>query len=290
MSKQSYINGFCKQAAARGVDPNALAEFVKRAGLWDDIKNTVSNAWEKVPSNYKGLVGGGVGTAGGALGGALLGKLFGFGAGKGALLGGGLGGIGGALYGSHVGNQENIAALNEVLADQKSQSQREMDALVDANAEAIGKLQGDHKKQLEKIVADHKSEMDKANAGFEKERKGLNDQISDLDKSLAAARAMRGLGTSDRGKIVKEIMAMSPEKRQALLEEIARSSSHGNEISKFIKDLTAREAAYKNLGNISISPKNDEASLTREEYDYINSLPLKDRRGALNEILSKRGK
>ena len=37
MSKQSYINGFCKQAAARGVDPNALAKYASETM---DLKST----------------------------------------------------------------------------------------------------------------------------------------------------------------------------------------------------------------------------------------------------------
>lgn len=30
MSKESYINGFCKTAASMGVNPSALADFIQK--------------------------------------------------------------------------------------------------------------------------------------------------------------------------------------------------------------------------------------------------------------------
>lgn len=48
MSKKTYIEGFCKKAASKGVDPVSLAGIVSRmqkmAGFVEDVKNAIDNA------------------------------------------------------------------------------------------------------------------------------------------------------------------------------------------------------------------------------------------------------
>ena len=47
MSKESYINGFCKTAASMGVNPSALADFIqKRAATY-----TFCNPGVKIPAS-----------------------------------------------------------------------------------------------------------------------------------------------------------------------------------------------------------------------------------------------
>lgn len=108
MSKKSYINGFCKAAEARGVDPRSLVEFVmakkaaddnKGGGFMDSVSNGIgsfANWWRNSEGDserevYKALIGAlaggglgvGVGSAlagrGGVRSGAILGSLVGAG-------------------------------------------------------------------------------------------------------------------------------------------------------------------------------------------------------------------
>ena len=120
MSKQSYINGFCKAAADNGLDPEALARFAVNkeaqaadpapAGGKSEIWGKVMEATSKVKDRAKGaggnvaawygkqkqatkaLVGAGLGSAvGTGLGAALAGKK---GLRSGAILGALGGGVG----------------------------------------------------------------------------------------------------------------------------------------------------------------------------------------------------
>lgn len=88
MSKQSYLNGFCKTAEANGVDPKALARFAiekcsqdgaaaagDKAGMWEAIKAWLESAknktidpktWEWFTnrgSSVQSLIGAGAGAA-----------------------------------------------------------------------------------------------------------------------------------------------------------------------------------------------------------------------------------
>lgn len=120
MSKQSYINGFCKAAAANGVDPKALAQFAVQkeaqdaapaaaaggSGVWGKVMEAINSAKAKalkVTKNVaqwygddrnqfaKALIGAGLGSAAGTgLGAALAGK-------KGLRAGAILGAVGGGV-------------------------------------------------------------------------------------------------------------------------------------------------------------------------------------------------
>ena len=60
MSRQSYINGFCKKAAANGVDSHALAVIATKeaqaGNIWQnvmDVINKVKQKWDKVDPRYQ---------------------------------------------------------------------------------------------------------------------------------------------------------------------------------------------------------------------------------------------
>lgn len=102
MSKQSYVEGFCKAAEAQGVDPYALYELVvpmrkeaQSRGIWDSVMERINAAkeWYDKPenANLRPLVNAGIG----AVGLGALNKLLGGSFGRGAVLGG----IGGASTG-----------------------------------------------------------------------------------------------------------------------------------------------------------------------------------------------
>lgn len=117
MSKQSYINGFCKAAAANGVDPKALAQFAVlkeaqaaapaagsgKSEVWGKVMEAINKAkaktkdiagktvawYGKQNQATKALIGAGLGSAvGTGLGAALAGK-------KGLRAGAILGAVGG---------------------------------------------------------------------------------------------------------------------------------------------------------------------------------------------------
>lgn len=120
MSKQSYINGFCKAAAANGVDPKALAQFAVqkeaqdagapaagagtgKSEVWAKVMEAINKAkaktvdaakstaqwYGKQNQATKALIGAGLGSAvGTGLGAALAGK-------KGLRAGAILGAVGG---------------------------------------------------------------------------------------------------------------------------------------------------------------------------------------------------
>jgi outer membrane lipoprotein SlyB len=111
MSRQSYINGFCKRAASNGVDPHALAALVTKeaqagsaSNIWSQVmqflskaKDAAKGAYGDLKENYKFLdpkTKALVNTAGGTLLGGTVGGLFG--GKKGALAGSVLGGATGA--------------------------------------------------------------------------------------------------------------------------------------------------------------------------------------------------
>lgn len=121
MSRESYIKGFCKLAAARGVDPSALARYVselhvekqaqetpKSSNIWDNVRSFLDkvNDWHSnLNPNEKALLHTGVGLlGGGAIGGLVGGK-------KGAL--------GGALAGGAAGAAINWKAIAEALNKSK---------------------------------------------------------------------------------------------------------------------------------------------------------------------------
>lgn len=84
MRRKSYIDGFCKVAAAHGVDPRTLARYAieKKAegegGYLDKIKDLLgqANNWYNEQSEgVKGLIGAGAGAlAGTGIGAALAGR------------------------------------------------------------------------------------------------------------------------------------------------------------------------------------------------------------------------
>ena len=121
MSKQSYIRGFCKQAAAHGVDPIALARYAselhvekpaeetpKYSKIWDNVRSFLdkANDWHtNLSPNEKAMLHTGAGLlGGGAIGGLVGGK-------KGAL--------GGALAGGAAGAAINWKAIAEALNKSK---------------------------------------------------------------------------------------------------------------------------------------------------------------------------
>ncbi len=98
MSERSYINGFCKTAAASNVDPRRLARYAltKSADsgtIWNNVKAYLDQAQEwynRQSATTKALIGAGGGALiGGALGGLIGGR-------KGLAAGGVVGGLGGA--------------------------------------------------------------------------------------------------------------------------------------------------------------------------------------------------
>ena len=111
MSRQSYINGFCKKAALNGVDPHALADIVVKnaqagsaSNIWSQVMQFLSKAKDAAKGAYGDLKGkyallspkekALVNAAGGTLLGGAVGGLFG--GKKGALAGSVLGGATGA--------------------------------------------------------------------------------------------------------------------------------------------------------------------------------------------------
>ena len=122
MSKESYMAGFCKNAAEHNVDPCKLAQFAARqlekeaAGdVWGTVRKFLETAkqnagkvWNSIDPKLRPLAGGAIGAGVGAGGGAILGKLLGVGAGKGAIAGLGIGGI----SGSALANKNVVAKLN----------------------------------------------------------------------------------------------------------------------------------------------------------------------------------
>lgn len=183
MSKEAYIRGWCKAAAANGVDPTALAQLVrsneKRAGFLDDLKS----AWESIPEDQKALVGGLAGTGLGALGGGLAGKLFGFGGWRGALAGAGIGGLGGALYGNSVGTGRLRAAHAKALDDLRTQNENDMGALQTEHAQYDAKREDEHNKALEAQKANTAKQIADMTS---KHNKALEAQKADAAKQMAA--------------------------------------------------------------------------------------------------------
>lgn len=230
MSKQSYVDGFCKAAAAQGVDPYALARIfapmrkqAQAGGIWEGVKNVIDQVkqkWDEVDPSYKPLVGSLVGGGVGAGTGALAGKLFGFGAGRGALAGLGIGGLGGALYGSSAGNRQITKALK---ADKAK-------ALEEAGAKS--------RSEMESATAKHKQEMDAATAKYQQEIGGLNKQIAGLtagreSDAKAAAKARAELINQYKG-----LMAGKDAEKTKALAELA---------SKHKAQMDATDKAHKSM-------------------------------------------
>lgn len=159
MSKQSYMNGFCKAAAANNVDPRALARFavekaaadaapVPKASLWDEVlsaidaaKNKAQNTWKGLDPNTRELLK----LTGGALGGAALGT------GLGAVVGGkrglGAGAVIGALGGgAAAGTQVDWNALAQHFGNMTSEAAKRVkahnDALKKQQEQAKAKAEG----------------------------------------------------------------------------------------------------------------------------------------------------
>lgn len=85
MSKQTYVEGFCKAAAAKGIDPKALARYVLSKEAQDGeqtlaqrLKDALGDAkvwYDRQNEGVKGLIGAGTGAlVGTGLGAALGGK------------------------------------------------------------------------------------------------------------------------------------------------------------------------------------------------------------------------
>lgn len=253
MSKETYIAGFRKAAEARGVDPSALAEFVKSGFSLDDIKKSISNVgnsiaqkWREVPSEYKPYVGGLAGMAGGGLLGAVGGKLTGFGAGRGALAGMGIGGIGGSLYGSHVARGEDAALHKRQMDDSESRHSSELrDQAAESEAE-IARINAQNDEQVKRLneyiaarikenkdtIARMKSENDAAmkaqSESFAKERSGWEAAKSKMKADYEAERrAMQD--ASDKAK------AALNGRLKSVMKELNEAKSQ-NEVLRIIKD------------------------------------------------------
>lgn len=211
MSCNSYAIGFCKKAAEHGVDPHALAEFIKESqagGVWDSVKNVIDQIkqkWDKVDPDSKPLIGSLIGAGGGALGGALTGKLTGWGAGKGALAGAGLGGVGGALYGADYGsNQQRLKAIQRLI-DQKQKfndQQRKHQELLDTTMEG-------YTRTLQSLWSSKKKNAAQAKA-IESLNKSLTEANSKADELQIIKNNLEGfdkLTPAQQNKVVAELMS-----------------------------------------------------------------------------------
>ena len=243
MSKQSYVEGFCKAAEAHGVDPYALYELIvpmrkeaQSGGIWDSVKGVIEQAkqkWNDIDPNYKPLVGSLVGGGLGAGAGALAGKLFGFGAGRGALAGLGIGGLGGALYGSSAGNKQ----LTE-------------------------SMKADKAKALEEAGAKSKAEMDAATAKHDAQVGGLNKQIADLTagrKSDAAA-AAKTLADSTK-KYEGMLSAKDADKAKALADLAAKHEAQTAATAKAHEGMVG--GLNKQIADLTAGRKSDASSIKK---------------------------
>ena len=162
MSKESYMAGFCKKAAANNIDPQKLAQFVAQqldkqaaAGdVWGKVMQVIETAkqnagkvWNSIDPKLRPLAGGAIGAGIGAGGGAILGKLLGVGAGKGAIAGLGIGGISGSALGAKSWNDKLNARIRalQVARGERTSNNSELKA-------AIKELEA-QKKQVENQAA-----------------------------------------------------------------------------------------------------------------------------------------
>lgn len=184
MSKDTYVRGFCKAASSRGVNPKELAKFVKNAFSLDELKKSISDAWNNLDPEYKPWVGSGVGLLGGAGLGALAGGLTGLGAGRGALAGAGIGGVGGALYGSNAATRQQKELQN---------------VMNDSWREEVNSLQ-DNLDKSEKSLA----EQVKAYEQKEIERRSKQESLNKMIEEIAR------INKQNRIKQLKEKMKNAP--------------------------------------------------------------------------------
>lgn len=226
MSKESYLNGFCKTSVAHGIDPYALAHISmqKKAqdaggGIWKSVSDVIDNIkqkWEGIDPSYKPLVGSLVGGGVGAGTGALAGKLFGFGAGRGALAGLGLGGIGGALYGANSASNQ-LEALRKADAESASKTlsdttkdyedrlqnqavagQKALDEAKAQGSRDVAATKKDYEGRMSGLVAKHKAE----GAAAAKKHQDAVDRLRSQIKGLEEARKTDAAGFDvERGKL-----------------------------------------------------------------------------------------
>ena len=246
MSKQSYVEGFCKAAEAQGVDPYALYELVvpmrkeaQSGGIWDSVKGVIEQAkqkWNEIDPNYKPLVGSLVGGGLGAGAGALAGKLFGFGAGRGALAGLGIGGLGGALYGSGAGNKQLAESMKadkaKALEEAGAKSKAEMEAATAKHNEQVGGLN----KQIADLTAGRKSDASSI--------KKLKSQLGKARKATEAARMLRD------GKI--DITKMTPEQLDEMRAEVGKQQEYLQKLLKGIGNKSFSDYLALNFGGTGV--------------------------------------
>lgn len=262
MSKQSYVDGFCKAAAAQGVDPYALARIfapmrkqAQAGGIWEGVKNVIDQVkqkWDEVDPSYKPLVGSLVGGGVGAGTGALAGKLFGFGAGRGALAGLGIGGLGGALYGSSAGNRQIAKALK---ADKAK-------ALEEAGAKS--------RSEMESATAKHRQEMDAATAKYKQEIGGRDKQIADLAAGKKSDAEAAAKARAELIKKYKELLSGKDAEKAKALEELA--SRHDAQMAATNKAHEGMVGGLnKKIDALTAGHKSDADSIKRLESSLANA-------------------
>lgn len=263
MSKQSYVEGFCKAAEAHGVDPYALYELVvpmrkeaQSGGIWDSVKGVIEQAkqkWNEIDPNYKPLVGSLVGGGLGAGAGALAGKLFGFGAGRGALAGLGIGGLGGALYGSGAGNKQLAESMKadkaKALEETGAKSKAEMEAATAKHNEQVGGLN----KQIADLTAGRKSDASSI--------KKLKSQLGKARKATEAARMLRD------GKI--DITKMTPEQLDEMRAEVGKQQEYLQELLKGIGNKSFSDYLSLNFGGKGV-PSGAQIMTRDQQISEIN--------------------
>lgn len=203
MSRKTYARGFCKAASSMGVNPKELAKFVKNAFSLDELKKSISDAWNNLDPEYKPLVGSGVGLLGGAGLGALAGGLTGLGAGRGALAGAGIGGVGGALYGSNAATRQQ-KAIQEYIWKSKNDT---LNSIYDNLTKT--------EKSLAEQIAGRKSDQEANKSNVQK----LNAQISDLNNKLQNATSQAQILRIIKDDL-KDYPKLSPEEQKKVYQEV----------------------------------------------------------------------
>lgn len=252
MSKQSYINGFCKKAAECGVDPVKLAKYhEKKAFSWADVKAKIDqgvgaarDAWHNVPDEYKPLVGGLAGASAGGLLGAGVGGITGFGAGKGALTGAALGGFGGTTYGMNARRLGDLARAEEKrLGDLAMAEQRrkwDLEAAKDESDKTLKDTEtmyGNKLKDLETRLKSNGAESAKALQDLVSKHKG------EMDASQKALAASKAEGAKALAKANRQIKAL-----QKLL---SNNQADAEAKAEHISDLESIDLEGQNLVNMS---------------------------------------
>lgn len=225
MSKESYMAGFCKKAAAHNIDPQKLAQFVAQqldkqaaAGdVWGKVmqvietaKQNAVNAWNRIDPELRPLAGGAIGAGVGAGGGALLGKLLGIGAGKGALAGLGIGGISGSALGAKSWNDFTTNAHKKEINTLNGRHKQQIDAITAARADDARA----HSDRLAKIRGEHADELSALTKARADDAKAYTSRVAELEAKIKALNVMRGKRTSNNNELADALQELEAQKKQ----------------------------------------------------------------------------